>query len=605
MKDRKGRTAARLAPAARVVGALAVGLFSGVLALYAQRAAPPPPAAISPGEQMALAPGPVGQYGGDLVAALRTPPKTLNPVTALDLPSQRVIALLNGDLIHINRATQEIEPGLAKAWTESRDGRRFTLELRRGVRFSDGEPFDADDVVFSFQAYLDPALHSPERDLLTVGGEPIRVRKLSPYRVEFTLARPDAAALRLFDGVAMLPRRDLEPAYRAGRLGSLWGPGSDPRAIAGLGPFRLHSYQPGRALVLERNPFYWREDAAGHRLPYLNELTFLITPSEDAEVIRFQAGDVDVLSGFGAANFAPLQAAARARDYRVWDLGAGLEYDFLFFNLNRDPGAGSERRAKLAWFADARFRQAVSAAIDRRALTRLAYQGRATPLWDQVTPGEKRWVDAAAPRPEHSDVRAEALLRAAGFRRGADGELRDAAGRPVEFSLLVNPGNAPRLAMAQLIQSDLAAVGIKVVIAPLEFQALLARVFASHDYDACLLGLVSGDADPNPEMNVWMTGGGAHLWDLTAQRPAAPWQARLDALMRRQMVTRDYAARKRLYDQAQVIVATYDPVICLVSPDVLVAARNDVANLRPAVMRDYALWNADQLYFRDPREAAR
>lgn len=553
----------------------------------------------------AFAAGP--RFGGGIVASLHSDPKTLNPVTALDLPSQTVLALLNGDLIHINRFTQDIEPALATSWQVSAGGRRYVLNLRRGVRFSNGEPFTSADVVFSFHVYLDPRLHSPQRDLLTVGGRPIQVRTRGPYRVEFDLAQPDAAALRLFDSVAMLPRPLLAPLYHsadgARRLAAAWGPATPPDQIAGLGPFCLARYLPGQELVLRRNPYYWRfAPASPHRrLPYLDQVTFLIVPAGDTEVLRFEAGDVNLISGFSAPNYALLQARARAGHYQVRDLGPGLEYDFLFFNLNQLAGRHlpAALRQQQRWFRQVKFRQAVSAAINRRAIVRLVFEGRATPLWDQVTPGEKRWVNVSVPHPPQSRARALALLRAIGFHRDARGNLLDPHGNPVRFTLITNPSNPQRMQAAALAQSDLRAIGMQVQIVPLQFQALLHRVFQTYDYGACLLGLVSGDADPNPEMNVWVTGGGAHLWDLTARQPATGWQAELNRLMRQQMTELSYPRRRRTYDQVQALVARYLPVICLYSPDVLVAADDSIGGLEPAVLRDYLLWNAADLYIRN------
>ena len=131
-----------------------------------------------------------GIPGGRLVVAQRAEPKTLNPVMLLDQPSREVVRRLHADLIHINRYTQKTEPALAKSWKMSPDGKQFTLQLRRGLQFSDGSPFDADDVVFSFKVYLDENVHSPQRDLLIVGGKPMIVEKLDTYTVRFTFAAP-------------------------------------------------------------------------------------------------------------------------------------------------------------------------------------------------------------------------------------------------------------------------------------------------------------------------------------------------------------------------------------------------------------------------------
>ena len=554
--------------------------------------------AVRPEEDILVMPGAIGQPGGRLVASLHTDPKTLNPVTVVDLPSKEVIALLSADLIHINLYTQRTEPALAKSWNVSPDGKRYTLEMRKGILFSDGHPFDADDVVFSFKVYLDDKVHSPQRDLLQVGGKPIQVRKLGPYRVVFDLPAPYAAAERLFDSVSILPRHLLQHAYEEGTISKAWGLATPPAEIAGLGPFRFKQYLPGQQIVLERNPFYWKADARKNRLPYLDEVAFLVVPTEDAEVIRFQAGDVDVIK-VNPENYSALEGNQHARDYSLYDLGAGFEYDFLFFNLN-DLSAKQlpEIGRKQEWFRRTEFRQAVSAAIDREAIVRLVYQGRATPLWDQVTPANKLWINPAIQQPLRSLERAAALLRTAGFSRGADGTLVDVHGSPVEFSILTNPSNTQRTKIATIIQDDLGQLGIKVHVVPLEFQAIMTRVFDSYDYEASILGLVSGDADPNPEINVWTSGGGTHLWAQTETRPLAPWQTEVDALMQRQTTVLDYRKRKQIYDRVQELVATYDPVICVVSPNILVGAKNSLAGLKPSVMRNYLLWDAEQLFWR-------
>ena len=571
--------------------------------LLAFGALAPAPQAPKAEEDILITAGETGRRGGRLLVSLHSDPKTLNPVAAVDVPSKQVIALLFADLIHIRAYTQHTEPALAKSWKTSSAGRHYTLELRHGIHFSDGHPFDADDVVFSFKVYQDEKVHSPQRDLLEVGGKTIQVRKTGQYQVDFELPQPYAAAERLFDSVRILPRHLLERAYEEGKISQVWGTATDPRQIAGLGPFRLKQYVPGQQIVLERNPFYWKADPSGNRLPYLDEIAFLIVPTEDAEVIRFQAGDVDVISRIGADNYATLEQAQRARDYQLYDGGPGLEYNFLFFNLNdlsskQLPDIGRKQE----WFRRVEFRQAVSAAIDRESIVRLVYRGRATPLWGQVTPGNKLWINAAIPHAPRSLARAADLLRSAGFTRREDGVLVDARGQPVEFSILTNPSNAQRTKIATIVQDDLAQLGMQVHIVPLEFQAVMARIFDSYDYEATVLGLVSGDADPNPEINVWTSGGATHVWALSETHPTPGWQAEIDRLMQAQTAILDYRKRKQAYDRVQELVAQFDPVICLVSPHVLVGAKNTIGGFKPAVMGDYVLWNADQLFRTDLAE---
>ncbi|HKV25766.1 MAG TPA: ABC transporter substrate-binding protein [Candidatus Acidoferrum sp.] len=561
----------------------------------------------TPAEDFLVLPGEIGHPGGRLVVALRAEPKTLNPLTAADAPSREVIAVMQSDLIHINRSTQLTEPALAKSWKISPDGLRYTLTIRSGLRFSDGQPLDADDVLFSFRVYLDENLHATQRDQLIVGGKPISVRKLDSHTVVFQLAKPYGPGERLFDGFAILPRHLLEKPYEAGKLSDFWSTSTPPAEIVGLGPFRLKSYVPGQKLVLERNPYYWKTDSQGHRLPYLDELDFLFVPSADAQVLRFQSGDTDLISRLSADNFSAL--ARQQRGFTMTDAGPGLEFNFLFFNLN-DLGSKSsaEMTRKQSWFRLIKFRQAVSAVIDRDAIVRLVYQGHGAPLWGPVTPGDHRWINTAISHPARSLDRARALLKEAGFSwsssSNGDQPLLDPSGQPVEFTIITSSSNADRSKMANLIQDDLKQLGMRVQVVPLEFRSLLDRVMQTKQYDACLLGLANFDTDPTPNMNVWLSSGSTHLWNPSQPHPATPWEAEIDRLMERQLSTPVYAQRKKFYDRVQEILADYQPMIFLASPDILVGAKNSIGNFHPAILEPYLLWNVDQLYLRANSERA-
>ena len=550
----------------------------------------------APAPELLTTTGEVGRFGGQFTITQRAEPRTLNPVTAVDAPSREIVRQTVGDLIHINRETQLAEAALAKSWTLSPDGRRLVVTLRQGVRFSDGQPFDADDVVFSFQVYQDEKIASPQRELLRVGGRPIAVRKVDDRTVQFDLAEAKAGAERLFDSIAILPRHLLEKAFAEGRLAEAWSLSSDPAAIAGLGPFRFKEYVSGQRTVLERNPHYWKQDRQGQRLPYLDRLVFVPVTSEDAQVLRFRNGEADGILRIGAENFDALAREQEARGYVMRDLGPGLDYTFLFFNQN-DPPAGATAPRALAWFRDTGFRQAVSLAIDREGIARLVYRGRAVPLAGHVPPGNRRWTNTKLPPPVHSPGRAEALLKERGFRRMGD-TLVDADGQAVEFSILVSSTNTVLRQIATVIQDDLAGIGIRAHVAPFEFRAMIERVLNTKDYEAAILALGGGDADPNAELNVWLSSGPQHFWRPAQPQPATAWEAEIDRLMRAQVSMLAYEERKRAYDRVQEIVATNVPMVFLVSPSVLVGARAGLGNLRPAVLDHQLLWNVEELFWR-------
>jgi len=558
-------------------------------------------------EELLALPGEIGRSGGRLVVSLRAEPKTLNPLTAADTPSREVIGAMQADLVHINRGTQLTEPALAKSWKISPDGLQYTLTLRQGLRFSDGHPLDADDVLFTFRVYLDETVHATQRDLLIVGGKPIAVRKVDAQTLVFQFAKPYGVEERLFDGWAILPRHLLEKPYQEGKLGQLWTPSTPPNEWAGLGPFRLKEYVAGEKLVLERNPYYWKTDTKGNRLPYLDELVFLFVPSSDAQVLRFQSGETDLITRLGAENFSVLGRQQSA--HTMADAGPGLEYNFLFFNLNDlSEKSSADLTRKQKWFRNVKFRQAISAAVDREAIVRLVYQGRGAALWGPVTPGNRRWANTAIPHSPRSLDRARQLLKEAGFSwsttSNGDSTLIDSDGKPVEFSILTSSSNADRTKMATLLQDDLKQLGIHVQVVPLEFRSLIDRVTQTKQYEASLFGIASFDADPNSDLNVWLSSGGTHLWNPSQTHAATPWEAEIDRLMEQQLSTSGYDQRKKLYDRVQEILAENQPMIFLASPDILVGAKKSIANVHPAVIEPYALWNVEQLCFRSAAETA-
>jgi len=544
-----------------------------------------------------------GDPGGRLAYSLRTEPKTLNPLVASDSASRDIIHQMHADLVHINRATLESEPALAKSCRISADGLRYTIELRQGLRFSDGQPFDADDVLFTFRVYLDARIGSPQRNLWILDGKPVEVRKLDQYRVEFRLPRVDAVGERIFDSVPILPRHLLERPYREGRLLQVWTLDASPAEIAGLGPFRFKQALRGERVVLERNPYYWKRDAAGNRLPYLAELDFSPAGTEDREVLRFQAGETDVLNRIAARDYAALARESERRGYVLRDAGPGFEYSFLFFNLS--PAAeGSALAARQAVWRRAAFRKAVSEAIDREAIVRLVYRGYASALGSPVAAGNRPWIDSRLAPPARSVAKARALLAADGFRWSKKGALLDPGGRPVAFTMIASSTNPERTEMAALIQADLKELGIAAEVAPLEFRSLADRVTRTRDFDACISAIASADADPTADLNLWLSSGAQHYWNPSQKTPATAWEAEIDGLMEKQMVTRDRQARKRLFDRVQEIAMENVPLIPLATPHLLAGAKKDLANFRPAALDPYTLWNSEELCWRAERRRA-
>ncbi len=540
------------------------------------------------------------QRGGRLVLTLKSEPESFNPVLAVGASTHRIVDRMHGDLLHIDPFTQEVVPNLAESWDVSADGTVYTVHLRKGLRFSDGEVLDADDVVFTYRVHLDPSIASPQRDLLSPGGTPLTIEKVDSDTVEFSLPRPLAAGPRLFDSIAILPEHRLREAWSSGRLQETWQTSTPASEIVGAGPFTLGEYRNGEFLDLDRNPYYWKTGDDGDRRPYLDGIRFLFVSDDDARVLRFQAGEAHIIDDLGSDNFAALSSSQADTGMRLVDAGPSLEREMLIPNLNDlPPSTAPEHVQAQAWLERPGFRSALSLAIDRDSLVRLAYQGRASALRSNVSPGDRFWHNDSLPPPDRDLARARETLEGEGF-RWAEDQLIGPEGAPVRLSILTSSTNSKRLKMAAIIEQDLAELGIEVRVVSLPHGAVVERLLQTFAYDLILLGFGSGDADPNPALPFLLSTGGLHVWRLNDTEPLSPWQAEIDALMKAQLVETDRQARKRLYDRVQEIVAEELPVIPLVSPHVLVGAQATVGNFRPAILEPNAIWNADELFLASP-----
>ncbi len=542
----------------------------------------------------------IGKRGGRLVVSKSAGPRTFNRLLSFDDQTNTVTACLMGHLIRINRQTQQPEAELAHSWKTSPDGKTLTFYLRREVKFSDGAPFTADDVIFTFQVICDSKINSPFTDLFNIEGRRVKAEKLDPYTVRFTFPISYASAVRLFDGLPVLPRHILEPAYREGKFEQAWTLAAPPERIAGLGPFKLKAYLPGQRAVLVRNEHYWRTDAAGKRLPYLDEIVFNIDPDRNLQLLKFQQGETDLLSPVNAEDVASLAGLERQGRIKLYNLGPSLIREILWFNLNDGKQGNGQPYldpVKLGWFKEVKFRQAISHAIDRAAIVNLVFAGKADSQWAFLSAGDKLWFNPGVKKYPYDLNRARGLLAEAGFRFQADKRvLLDPRGRPVTFTLITNAGNGLRQRMGAMIQDDLAKLGVKVNLALIESRALLARINQSPDYEACLLAIASGDVDPASHLNILLSQGANHWWYPNQPRPVTAWEAQIDELMKRQLSALNPVARKKLFDEAQVILAEQQPFIFLASRHLIVAAKPDIGNLKPALLSDFVLWNCEELY---------
>ena len=514
--------------------------------------------------------GVLAQSGGELHFCLRSEPKTFNPLLAADDASETVRYLTGGVLVRVNRLTQELEPGLATSWKVTNGGKTITFELRAGLRFSDGTPFSADDVASTMQQLMDPALHSPTGDAFRASEGKIQTEVLPKNRVRITFPAPIAGLDRLFDQVAIMSAK------------------SPQKEMAVLGPYYVGENKAGSYLILNRNPNYWEKDPAGRQLPYIESVRLDIQQNRDIEMLRLTRGEIHFINSVDADYFDKIAAQDPSMAH---DAGASLDSEEMWFNQVANSPLPAYKKA---WFTSTNFRRAVSEAINREDIARIVFRGHARPAVGPVSPANKFWFNAKLQAHPFDQKSALQRLAQDGFHL-QDGTLRDHDGHAVEFSVITNAGNKARERMATMIQQDLSGIGIKLNVVTLDFPSLIERITHSFDYEACLLGMVNDELDPDAQMTVWLSSGDSHQWNPSEKTPATAWEGEIDKLMRAQASTLDSKKRKEDFDKVQEIAWQQEPFIYLVNKNALSAVSPALHNAHPVVLRPQVYWNIDQL----------
>ncbi len=532
---------------------MGIGLRSGVLALAAVTCVS-------------------AQSGGELRFCLRADPKTFDPLLAEEEPSDTIRFLTGGVLIRFNRQSQQLEPELATAWTVRDHGKRIDFALRPNVRFSDGTPFGPADVIAVMRRIMAPDLHSGIADSFRSAGGNIQAESGGTNEVSILFSAPVAGLELLFDELAISSSR-----------------ASSPQSAV-LGPFMLAEHKGGQYVLLRRNPYYWKTDSRGRKLPYLDSLRIDIQANRETELLRFRRGELQLFDKLEPEAYQRLLKEAPST---VRDAGPSLDAEFFWFNQTPDAPFPAYKRK---WMQSKLFRRAVSAAVNRDDIVRLVYRGYAHPAAGPASSANALWFNSKLTPQRYDPQLARKLLQEDGFRLDGEG-LRDREGNPVEFSLITNAGSNTRTQIGAMLQQDLKKIGIRLNFTPIEFQSLIERITRTQQYEACLLGLSNTELDlPNSQMNLWLSSGTLHAWNPREAKPATPWEAEIDRLMQTAHTSMDRNVRKAAFDRVQELIAEQAPIVYLVHPDVLVAVSPSVRNAAPSALAPHLFWNIESLW---------
>ena len=507
---------------------------------------------------------PIGTFGGELVSStIGEGPKTFNPFNCKDNISALMSGIMYDGLLSSDPMTGQPTPKLAKSFSISSDGTTYTIKLRHGIKWSDGKPITADDVVFTWNYIIFAGLgDTSTRDSIVIDNKLPTVRKIDNYTVEFITPKPFAPFVRMLS-TPIAPKHIFMPAVKKGNtyFDSFLSTNTKPKDFVVSGAFKLKEYVPAQRVVFERNPNYYEINTKQQKLPYLDKLVYLIVGDLNNEVLKFEAKELDVISlqGSKVARYKSLEPHS---DFKLYNLGPDTGTMYLSMNLNNrkdNKGKYYVNTDKQTWFQDLNFRTAVDYAIDRKNMVLNIANGIGAPLFTPESLNSIYLNKNLKPYDKNLDKSKE-LLKKSGFYLDKKGKLFDKHGHRVEFDLYTNAGNTEREAIGVMVKQDLEDLGMKVNFKPIEFNSLVNKLVSTYDWDMVIMGLTGSPLEPNGGKNVWLSDGRLHMFNQRnpqeGKAKILPWEKELDYLYTQGALATKFEDRKKYYETDDLYLFT-------------------------------------------------
>lgn len=547
----------------------------------------------------------IGKKGGKRIIATISPPKTFNVFLAAETSSTEVLYRIYSGLLTNNDVTTEIIPSLAEKWEIMPDKCTYIITLKKGLKWSDGKPLTADDVVFTYNDIINnPDIANNYRDGLVIDGKFPDVSKVDELNIKFVTAKPFSPFLRGL-GDPIMPKHILGPTTKKDASGKLlfnqiWSLNSDVTKIICNGAFKIDRYVPGQRVILVRNEYYYKKDTKRNLLPYIDEIDFEIVKDIDVSLIKFKVGEMDSYSMRGQ-DYEMLKAEEKKENFTIYNAGPTTGTEFIMFNMTtakKENGKQLINPIKTAWFKNVKFRQALAHAIDKNTIIRSIYRNLAIAQISDIS-HQNPFYNPNVSAYEYNLDKATKILEAAGFKKNEQDELMDSKGNKVEFDLITNTGNNVRDAICSIIRQDWTQLGITVNYRPVQFNVMVQQIDETLDWETMMIGLTGSAIEPHGGINVWRRNGHMHMFNMGAKKGTVyePWEKEVEQLYEQAAIIFDFAKRKELYNKTQVIIAQQVPFLYTVTQLRLGAVRNYIKNLFFTIYPETpTMWNVEEQY---------
>ena len=486
-------------------------------------------------------------YGDTFIEATIGDIAGLIPNITSDGASHEVGNMVYDGLVKVDKDLNYVG-AMAESWQFSADCLELTWKLRPGIKWHDGRPFTAEDVLFTYQTMINPKTPTAyKEDFLAVKHAEV----VDPHTFRVSYAKPLAKAVQSW-GMWMLPKHLLEKYVADGKLKE----SPENSRPVGTGPYRFQEWKSGEKVVLVANHDYY----AGR--PYLGRIVYRVIPNQGTIFLELKAKGVDLASLTAIQYSRQTEYPAFRKAYKKYRYPSSA-YTYFGFNL-KDPR-----------FADRRVRQAFAHAINKQELIEGVLMGLAREATGPIRPGSWAYTDKVA-RYDYDPAKAKALLAEAGWKDSGDGVMRDKDGKAFSFTIRTNQGNEERKKVAELIQQRLGTIGVKTEIQVIEWASFIKEFIKKKRFETVVLGWGVG-TDPD-QYGVWHSSqtGPDQLNQISYANPA------VDRLLEEGRASCHQAERVKFYHQFQEILAEDQPLVFLYFRDALPVVSSRVQGVHPA-----------------------
>ena len=549
----------------------------------------------------------IGKSGGQFVISVLSDPKTLNNALSGETSTTDITRRLYAPAVKRSQLTLEWVPAVAESWEFSDDQKTITLNIRPGLKWSDGEDLDARDFVFTYNHIaLRTEVETNSRDGLIVNQLPVTVTLLDNLSFSITSDTVYAGLLNISnfypspmhifgpvigweesDGFSydydiidgeVVERKNSKIDYSA--LNSFWGVDADVSTIVGNGPFIISEYLAGQKVVLKKNPYYYEKDAEGNQLPYLDEIVMLIAADQDTQLAKFQSGETNFFNMGRGEDYAVLIDKKEELDFEIYNVGPAVSTQFI--TMNQNPDATSVSPEVIYWTSNKSFRKAIAHIVDRQTIINNIAYGFGYPQYSFIPRfSPYYWEDVDDTAIKFNPEEAKRILDDLGWKDSdGDGIREDDKGNKISLRMTTNSGNRVREAIGELFAQEAGKIGIEVVFQPEDFNTMVEKLLSGNDWDIILIGL-TGSVDPISGANVYPSSGNLHMIEPNQVKPRREWEKAVDEAWKVANNTLDENQRKEGWQTIQEIWVDELPWIYTFNAAIMHVYDKDLGNIKP------------------------